>query len=195
MKTIYYISLLLAVATRTELVHGQSSFQFRNYRPSIGLDAPVFDSAGNRLAGTNYLVILYGGPTVDSLAPAWRGSFVMAPAPFTFMPGGQSGYFSESFVYIPSVSCGGVAWLQVRAWDAHLGTSYEEAVSQDLGGYGESNLFQKQGGYYCGLPGLPEPLTGLQSFALRDVIPEPSSTLLLLLGLPALFFLRRRRFP
>ena len=115
------------------------------------------------------------------------------------MPGGQIGYFNYSgfqagYVAIPTVSCGGIAWLQVRAWDAGLGATYEEVVNLGLGGYGESNLFQKRGGIACGpTVSPPEPLIGLQSFALREVIPEPGSTLLLLLGLPVLLFFRRRR--
>ena len=168
------------------------------YNLAAGLDAPVFDAQGNRLAGTNYLAILYGGPTIDSLQLARddSSSVAMPPVPFTYMPLGEAGYFRYArYVTIQTVPCGGTPWLQVRAWDVRLGATYEEVVSLDIGGYGESNLFQKQGGFDCGLPSPPELLYGLQSFALREVIPEPGSMLLLLLGLPALLFFRRHRSP
>ena len=174
---------------------GQATYYFNNF--VLELDAPVFNADGSRLFGTNYLAIVYGGPSVDSLTPALNGDGfgLLAPAPFTISLQGQTGYFAGPSLRIASVPCGGPAWLQVRAWDARLGESYEEVAGLDLGGYGESNLFQARGGlpHPCAmLPTQPEPLRGLQSFALREVIPEPSSTLLLLLGLPALLFFRRR---
>ena len=48
-----------------------------------------------------------------------------------------------------------------------------------VGGYGDSNLFQKKGGDPCGLPTPHEPLIGLQSFSL---VPEPSTWALLAFG-------------
>ena len=195
--------LIVLAAMIPSLALSQSTFQFINRHLPSGIDAPVFDAFGNRLSGTNYVAILYGGPTVDWLTVAWEDvpHQPMPPVPFTFMPGGQSGYFNydgfqSDFVEIRTVSCGGIAWLQVRAWDVRLGATYEEVVNLGLGGYGESNLFQKQGGMNCGpFVSSPSPLIGLESFALREVIPEPSATLLLLLSLPALLFLRRRRSP
>ena len=200
-------SLLAIMVAATGVMWSQScwgqgpSYVFSNLK--LGLNAPVFDGDGNRLTGTNYVAMLYGGPAVDSLLPAW-GEFVgftMAPVPFTYMPLGQAGYFDSivngvGYVQIGNVACIDIPWLQVRAWDARLGNSYEEVVDLDIGGYGESNFFQKRGGlpYPCAmLPTPAERLLGLQSFALREVIPEPSATLLLLLGLPALLLLCWRR--
>jgi hypothetical protein len=175
-------------------LHG-STYTFLNYVQSL-LDAPVFDADGTRLAGTDYVAALYGGMTPDTLELAWHVDVSpMAPVPFTLMPGGQAGYFRDpgGFVSIPTVPCGQVAWLKVRAWDARLGASYEEVVSLGLGGYGESNLFEKRGGNLClGVATPPELLIGLQSFSLLPVIPEPSPLWLVLLGLP-LLALRRRR--
>jgi hypothetical protein len=116
----------------------------------------------------------------------------MPPIPFTFLAGGQSGYFTAgSYVQITNV-CGGPAWLQVLAWDARLGASYDDVVALGVGGYGQSTLFQLHGSDIC-MPNPPPvpPLVGLQSFSL---VPEPSPVLLLLLGLPGLLlFCRRRR--
>jgi len=170
----------------------QSTYFFSNYL--VGLDAPVFDAAGSRLSGANYVAVLYGGPASSGLQLG--GNFLsltpMTPVPFTFMPNGLAGYFRGGTVEVNSMSPGGFAWLQVRAWDARLGATFDGVATLGLGGYGESNLFYAPGGNPTGLPTLPEPLTGLQSFSLLPEVPEPNSLLLLLLGLP-LFLVRRGR--
>jgi hypothetical protein len=196
MKT--FVTMIASLLSATCLVmsgFGQSTFGFQNWIAG-GLDAPVFDSAGNRLAGTDYVAMLYGGPTVDMLVPARNDGTInaMSPVPFTYQPLGMSGYFREPlYVTVANVLPGATAWLQVRAWDTRLGATYEDVVALGIGGYGESNLFQKRGGDpEGGVPGLPEPLIGLQSFSLLPVIPEPSSTALLLLGLSLLLRQCRR---
>jgi hypothetical protein len=66
-----------------------------------------------------------------------------------------------------------------------MGTNYEAVVALGIGGYGQSSLFHAQsGGIGGGVPTLPAPLIGLQSF---NLVPEPSPLLLLLLALPWLF--------
>lgn len=165
---------------------GQGTFFLQNYSPSDGVNAPVFDAQSVPLAGSDYLAELWGGPTPDSLAPAVSfGSRVMAP----FLTGRGAGYFQHMSVVdveIPSVPGGAWAWLQVRAWDARLGATYEAVVASGLGGYGESNFLQLIAGGAGVPPSLPAPLIGLQSFSLREIVPEPSAAWLLLLGLPLL---------
>src|SRR6185503_286271 len=73
----------------------QSIFGLQNYIRGV-IDAPVFDGFGNRLSGTNFLALLYGGPTMDALTPTtlvFAGPLVL-PVPFNYMPSGQPGYFS-----------------------------------------------------------------------------------------------------
>jgi hypothetical protein len=183
----------LAWLTTVNSSFGQSTFGFVNYIEG-GLDAPVFDSNGNRLVDTDYVAMLYGGLTTDSLTPAYGDGFqVMLPEPFTYRPDLGGGYFGRpGYVTVNGVPGGGVAWLQVRAWDARLGATYEDVVALGIGGYGGSNLFQRSGGNpNGGVPTPPEPLVGLQSFSLSPIIPEPNSSALLLLGFALLF--RRRR--
>ena len=175
----------------------QSTFVFVNYIQGA-LDAPVFDSNGNRLAGSDYVAMLYGGATTDSLGPAYGAGFqIMSPEPFVYRLDLGGGYFGRpGYVTIYGVVPGGMAWLQVRAWDSRLGATYEDVVARGIGGYGESNLFQKSGGDpEGGVPTPPEPLIGLQSFNLLPVVPEPSSTTLLLLGLSVLRWQCSRRKP
>jgi len=110
----------------------------------------------------------------------------------------SNGFFSSSsgFLSIYSVPPFGWAWLQVRAWDARLGSTYEEVLALGKGGYGESPLFYAQGNNPDAEPPMsPAPLIGLQSFSLREVVPEPSTWTLLTLGGATLCWLSRRRRP
>jgi PEP-CTERM motif-containing protein len=176
-------------------VLAQSTFIFVNYAPGADIDAPVFDAAGNRLSGTNYLAILYGGPSPESLQPASTGNPVMSPVPFTYTPNGQEGYFgSGGFVIVNNVDCGAYAWLQVRAWDARLGATYDEVARLGLGGYGESALFYTYGGEIaCSPTGRnSQALRGLESFSLRP-IPEPGPWALLAFGAGFLCWRWRRK--
>jgi hypothetical protein len=94
----------------------------------------------------------------------------MSPVPFTAMFNNQFGYFSRaSQVYVDNVPGGGLAWLQVRAWDTRLGSSYEEVASLGLGGYGQSLLFQARGGESY------EPYSGAAAVRPRIVQPRPGA--------------------
>jgi hypothetical protein len=161
---------------------GQGTFYFQNSYLQFGVDAPVFDAVGNRLEGPSYMAMLYGAATEDSLQP-------IVPA-VSFLSGINAGYFGGGVRAVNGVLPGQEAWLEVRAWDARLGSTYEAVVALGIGGYGQSSLFHAQsGGIGGGVPTLPAPLIGLQSFSL---VPEPSAVVLLLLGLP-LLLLRKRR--
>ena len=161
---------LLLVFLVVESTFAQGTFAFWNYHPT-GLDAPVFDAAGNQLAGTSYVAVLYGGARPDALTIAQTGPADMPPESFTAVFNGQPGYFSASGYVIVDDAPGGYAWLQVRAWDLRLGASYDDVVRLGVGGYGASPVFQARGGDPLGaIP--PQPLLGLQSFSL---VPEPGT--------------------
>ena len=163
-------------------VFAQSSFLLQNLYTVYGINAPVFDGQGAPLAGPSYRAELWGAATPDSLAPALdisRGSTRL------LVPFASGGYFfsTSSFLSVPTVLPGGYAWLQVRAWDARLGATYEAAVTAGLGGYGESPLFYAKGGDPVSpTPTLGAPLIGLQSFTLLPEVPEPSTWALLVCG-------------
>lgn len=189
-------SIMILLVTNT--VFGQSSFWLNNYR-NEGVDAPVFDSQGIPLAGADYLAELWGGATTNSLTPAlafYSRQRVILP----FRTGVDAGYFWDSYVNrdasddltILDVPGSGMAWLEVRAWDARLGPTYESVSGLGVGGYGESPLFYADGTDPRGLFVPPSPLIGLQSFNLRPIVPEPSAIGLLLLGGLLLFW--RKRF-
>ncbi len=178
---------------------GQSSFYLNNYSPQA-INAPVFDALGDPLQGPNYLVELWGGATPDSLTPAiayYSRQRVVIP----FQSPAGAGYFLDSYVgrdgadhpSILSVPTAGWVWLEVRAWDARLGATYEEVAALAIGGYGSSSPFYAQGGNPLDLLGSPARLLGLQSFSLLAIIPEPSTWALLALGGTAVCWVARRQ--
>jgi len=171
----------------TWLCVGQGTFYFDNLHPAAGIDAPIFDSQGNKLSGADYLVMLYTGPTMDSLQPVVRLSN-LSVAIQPFFTGGGAGYMVPEIGVAQNVTPGTLAWVQMRAWAARLGATYEEARQLGLGAYGESSLFQVRAGVDSGVGPIPAPLVGLQSFSLRPQVPEPSALSLLVLSLPILWF-------
>ncbi len=191
MKPIRILSLVLAGAWTGVAVLGQASFLLRNYVPTYGVDAPVYDWAGALLSGSGWRAELYGGATQDSLSPVigyYSGSRESVPlvAP---------GYFlsNAGFQSVSGVPAGGWAWLQLRVWDVQLGPTYETAATRGLGGYGESALFYAQGGNPLDALALPAPLIGLQSFSVLQITPEPGTWVLLVAGLGGLVWSGRRK--
>ena len=198
MKT---FSIIISVILSLSLccgVLGQSSFGLRT--ADRGVYAPVFDADGRLLDGPDYSAELWAGPTPDSLTPAmapFSNQRVIVP----FLSGAGAGFFRDTYdgrdgadtPSIMTVPPGGSAWLEVRAWDARLGATYEEVLALGIGGYGASPLFNATGGNPYDLLGLPPPLTGLQSFSLAVVVPEPSTWALLVCGGLGLWAMRRMR--
>jgi len=172
-------------------LQGQSTFAFRN-RP---VDAPIFDAFGQPLAGANYAAELYGGATSSSLSPARHVFLPYERVSVPFLSGTDAGFFSTSLTLaIMDASPGGFAWLQVRAWDVRLGATYEDVTARGIGGYGESPLFYADGGDPTAVPPeVPAPLFGLESFSLRPIIPEPSTSALLAVGSVVIWMVRQRR--
>lgn len=195
---------LLALLTMIGLLpvlssRAQSMFWLNNH--TIGVDAPIYDALGQPLSGTDFMVELWGGTAPDALMPA-LASYNLQRVIIPFDTGGyfrdrsgpeRPGPVLRGHPTIFSVPTGLPAWLQVRAWDAHLGATYEDVVARGLGGFGESPVFSAVGtDPYAVPPFPPAPLIGLQSFNLLPVIPEPTTPLLLLLGVLVLIVLRRR---
>ena len=173
-------------------VLGQSSFWLANH---VGVDAPVFDAQGAPLAGPNYSAELWGSATPDSLTPL---VVINQGDRREIVPFITRGYFfsGNSFLCVTSVLPAAFAWLQVRAWDARLGATFEDAAARGLGGYGESPLFYARGSDpFLIPPELPGPLIGLQSFSLLPEVPEPSTWALLAFAGMSVVWARRRQRP
>ena len=142
---------------------GRINFANRWFIPDSP-EAPIFDVDGATLLnGSNFVAQLYGGPSLEFLRPAGQ------PSPF--QSGSDAGYFYPRTVTLPTVPPGANAIVQVRAWDARKGTSYEEARA--LGGkFGKSEPLT----ITAAAPGTrPANLVGLQSFSLRAGMPQFAS--------------------
>ena len=176
MKTVFYCHLVL-VSIWAQGLFAQANFFLNNGRL---VQAPVFDAQGVPLAGPAYLAELWGGASSNSLAPLR----VSCGPNRLIIPFRSNGLFGNgvSQLCVCDVPPHGWAWLEVRAWEADLGATYEKVAALGVGGYGESALFYAQGGDPSDMLGLPGDLIGLRSFSLLPVVPEPSTWALLAIG-------------
>lgn len=166
----------------------QGTVNFAN--GAAGVNAPISDPAGARLNGTAYVAQLWAGSSATSLAPV--GAVV------AFRTGTGAGYFLGGERVIPGVAAGGTAFVQVRAWSAAGGTTWESAAANPTAQVGWSggvwnptaaaSPFQVTVGGGT-LP--PGNLVGLTSFNLVNV-PEPATLALGVLGGLALLIRRRK---
>jgi hypothetical protein len=151
----------------TDTIAGGGQIRFANQSfDSYGtnVDAPVFDIDGTtHLNGSNYVAQLYAGSSLGLLRPAGQ--------PSAFKGGFGAGYFFPQLVTLPTVPPGSNAIVQVRAWDARMGSSYEEARATGAR-FGKSGLLTVMAG--GGLM-LPTDLDGLQSFSLQAGMPQFAS--------------------
>lgn len=112
----------------------------------------------NRITGTVDAPVRFGGDLRPGapeggpgLAEGWRfraqlygaapgGELAPVGLAVAFRDGPAAGYWdaSSSTREIPGVPAGGTASVQVRAWVASLGSSYEAAAAQGIGGVGQS---------------------------------------------------------
>jgi hypothetical protein len=154
---------LPATLSVSESNTGGGEIDFRNWNfwsGNTNISAPVFDLDGvTALAGGSYLAQLYAGPTLDALRPAGQ--------PTPFQERFQTGYFVPQLSTLANVAPGSNAILQVCAWDANYGNSYEQARAMG-GKFGKSGIIQVRAG---GGTQPPQTLQGLQSFSLQTGLP------------------------
>jgi hypothetical protein len=185
MKTLRLLLLLLALAgPAVTRAPAQGAILFANRIVGGGINAPVtycgpLTPGGSFVtglaSGTNFLaqLIVNGQP---------------AGQPVPFREGAFAGYVSATAVYPEGVSGGTSVTVTMVAWFASLGSTYQEAFSKQIGGYGSSGSLNITA---VAAPGTPADLVGLQPFSISGCIPEPGAGPLLLVG--AVFFLLRRR--
>ena len=153
----------LSLAPETESGPGWE-FNFTAFHPdpSAQVDAFVFDTDGStRLKGAHFRAQLYAGPSVEALRP--RG------LPQPFLDGFNDGRWQFARVDLPFLRAGGQLVTQVRAWDASVAASYEEARA--LGHrFGRSKILN----WTTSDPPAPRDLVpvGLESFALQLGLPD-----------------------
>lgn len=175
---------------------GQAVVNFRNEFPPLSSppDRLIRQADGTPVIGTTYAVQLLYGTDPASLTPhtslayfraslsagTWSGANrtlagIAAPPP------GQPG----------APGLGPVVWLQVRAWDSGAGRTANFDTARANGGvWGEGLVFSYQ--QLSSSP--PDTLdTAMRNFVGFTLVPEPSVIGLGLIGVGALFMLRRRK--
>jgi len=142
---------------------------------------------GPLLAGTGFSAELWAGPSgaaESALTP-------VANTIATFRTGAANGYIIGSTPTIAGVDANQVATLQVRAWDNKGGTltSWAAVLADPTALRGASPLFTATLG---GGPVTPPNMTGLVSFNIHSLVPEPSVVAIGAIGLGALLLRRRK---
>jgi hypothetical protein len=168
------VAAALGLTAVAALAQGQ--FNFGNRVTVAGIDAKVFDNSGAALEGTAYWAQAYVGMDAGSLAPV--GS------PVNFRTGAAAGYISSAIVTVDGIAGGTAVQLQMRAWEASGGNSYEAALAAGAL-VGESNVIPIT---LQVAPNTPPDMVGLTSF---NLVPEPSTMALGVLGVAALLLRRR----
>jgi uncharacterized protein (TIGR03382 family) len=170
-------------------VVAQGTILNANDRFTIGYDAPILDNAGAPLTGADYWVALYAGTGIDSL--------VAVGAPANFLPAGAGldGMYNAGSVAVDTVAPGETATIEVRAWEAAGGNTYEAAEAAGFLVGKSATMTITTGGFTDGTapPTLPTPLSqATPQFATFSLIPEPSTMALGVLGAFALLLRRRK---
>jgi len=113
------ITIICQCLLLTTVALGQGSVFFRNkiLGQAGGVDVPFFDDQGVPLEGSNYVAQLYAWNAGDGFQP------VGAPVPFA-----TNGYFYGAEVVVPFVQGCSPAWVQVLAWEAQGGTTFDQAA-------------------------------------------------------------------
>jgi len=183
-KLIPVIALLIGASG----AFGQGIVAFRNDNLTAPPDRLVRGSdMTTPLTGTTFAAQLLYGTDPASLQPHPTLAYFRAPT--TSSPGTWSG---GNRTLTGAGGVGTTIWLQVVAWDAGSArtVTYDQARAQG-GLWGQSQVFS----YVQALSNPPNPTedTKMMNFAGFSLIPEPSVIGLGLIGIGALFMLRRRK--
>ena len=177
------VTLLLAVSAAS--LHAQGTVLFNNLfgTGANAVNAPITDGGAKVAAG--YFAQLWA-------APAGSQNFQPIGAIVPFRTGGFAGYVSVGSAgsrTIDAVTPGSMAAVQIRAWAGAAGSTFDGASKRGM----SSTLTLATGNVpdpATGVPSPPSPLVGLQGF---DLVPEPSTIALAVLGFGSLLLFRRRK--
>lgn len=148
------------------------TLDFTTLSRSGAVDARVENGRGRWLGsghrGQLYLLASGGAGVTEARA-------LGEPVPFLDDPqtGEGTGYLFGGVVDVPTDLPSRLLTLELRAWEAALGSSYEEVQARSLGGYGSSDPFQVTVPGPGRLPSFPVGLAGLRGFHLVQPISRP----------------------
>jgi hypothetical protein len=178
MKTLLVAAALGFVAVGA-MAQGQFTFGNKNLTTVPPIDAKVFYKDGvTALAGTAYWTQAY-----VKLASDPESSYAPVGSAVNFRTGNNAGYIVP-VVVTTGYPGGANVTVEMRAWEASGGASYEAAIQSGalVGKSLPVNLAVTVA------PNAPSDMVGLQSFSL---VPEPSTFALGILGAAALLLRRR----
>jgi hypothetical protein len=164
---------------------GQGQFNMANYVTAAGITAKAIDaSTGNPIEGPGWVAQAYESDSE-------MGSFT--PIPDTVKSfresGAGAGYLLGGVVTVPGTPENGTVWVKLYTWNNNDGADYDAAMAAG-GAVGMSNPVQLTLG---GVTVTPPDMAGLQEWTVSgEVIPEPSTFALGLLGIGALMLRRRK---
>lgn len=185
------IAIAFWAASVGAFAQGQVDFtSFQGYvNGNTPSEAAVYNVDGTtRLQGSAFLAQLYWSAT--AFTGTVGGAAVAAPAaPFLTAADASAGFWDAgaSGARTVGVAAGTAVFVQVRAWAAADGATWEAAKAANKP-TGASNVLQLSAG---GGTVTPPGLTGLQKFQLVAV-PEPTTIALGILGAGALLLRRRK---
>jgi hypothetical protein len=145
-------------------------------------DRAVYDVGGSsRLVGNNFVAQLLYGTSATSLQPVTSN-----PQSFRNIPNSDplAGTWTGATRTLTGLAAGQTAVLQIQAWDTTGGATFATALRR-----GVSQTFT----YLIPQPGSPPTAFYIENFRSFQLVPEPSVIGLGLLGVGALFLLRRRK--
>jgi hypothetical protein len=192
------VVLILASVLVGLSAYAQGTVAFQNRDTANGVNAPIYDLTvgGTLLSGTGYMAQLY---TAKVGLP--EAAMKATGAAVDFRTGAAAGFVnvgSAASRAIDGVNFGEQAQVQIRAWSAAGGPTYEAAAAKAMNDpsihVGKSATLTITTA--ASALNTPSPLTGLTPFAItpgsEGPIPEPSTLALAALGAAALLIRRRQ---
>lgn len=219
------LTIIAATVCATSFLYAQGTVLFDTSKAGTAakvLEAVGYSGAGSAIGntvagsvtGAQFLMQLYGAAGITD-----SGSLVPLGFPVNARGGTLNGGFSQitgtttlgtalttanTSLTIPTLTAGGVATVQLRAWWAGTtGTTYTSyynvedtsaTAAQMRYGFSSMLVLNATGNPLLSPPGTPVDLIGLQGFQLLDApqVPEPSTFALLGLGALGMLIFRRK---
>jgi hypothetical protein len=184
MKKLIAIAAIAAISQVSIFASGTLIFQTSD----AGTGPFVFDTDGTTKLDNSFSGQIYAGPDANNLTAVGPvGTFGVFNGLINTGVNGM--IFNGTEVAVSSVADSATGVYQIRAWQSSAGGSYEAAVTGG-GKAGVSDVVTVQFGAQ-GPPASPGPnVSGFQAFQL---VPEPGTITLGLLGLGGLIASRRRK--